>query len=380
MPQSPLDFARPTPAEPATTDPGPVLSVPDGLWGRVVSAVDGVIGFGYPITNDLLLTVILITVLLGVRRVVLGLVRRRAPDDVRMLYRWRKTSAYVLAVVIALSLFRIWVGETGSLGTFLGLLTAGVAIALKDPLTDLAGWGFILWRHPFSTGDRVTINGHTGDVIDQRVFQFTLLEVGTITGAGQSTGRIVHVPNGWVFTNSVTNHTGTFEYVWHEVPVVVTFESDWRAAKQLLLDVAAECADHLSEDAERTLRRAAREYFIFYSKLTPTVYTSVVGEGVQLTMRYLVGPRRVRGSEQDVWEAILDRFSERDDVDLAYPTTRFYRNDFEGKPGAGGPPREASGLGDGESATLPPPGRPSLRSAGDPAVPLASEGDSPGED
>ena len=314
--------------------------VPDGLWGRVVGAVDGVLGFGPKITADLLLTVVLFVVLWAVRRAVLSLVRRRAPDDVRRLYQWRKGTTYAATVVAVLVLFRIWVGETGSLGTFLGLLTAGVAIALKDPLTDLAGWGFVLWRRPFTTGDRVTINGVTGDVIDQRLFQFTLLEVGTATGAGQSTGRIIHVPNGWVFTNSLMNHTGVFAYVWHEVAVVVTFESDWRAAKAVLLEVAHECADHLSEDAERTLRRAAREYFIFYSKLTPTVYTSVVGEGVQLTLRYLVAPRRVRGSEQDVWEAILDRFAARDDVDLAYPTTRFFSNDREGKPGTGGPAGE----------------------------------------
>jgi small-conductance mechanosensitive channel len=117
------------------------------------------------------------------------------------------------------------------------------------------------------------------------------------------------------------------------VPVVVTFESDWRAAKRILEEVAHECAEHLSPDAERTLRRAAREYFIFYSKLTPVVYTSVVAEGVRLTMRYLVAPRRVRGSEQDVWEAVLDHFAGRQDIDLAYPTTRLYRNDLEGKPG-----------------------------------------------
>ena len=307
-------------------------ALPDGLWGRVVGAADGVLGFGPAVTGDLLLTVVLVAVLVALRRAVLSVVRRRAPDDVRRLYQWRKGTTYAATVVAVLVLFRIWVGETGSLGTFLGLLTAGVAIALKDPLTDIAGWGFILWRRPFATGDRVTIRAVTGDVIDQRLFQFTLLEVGTATGAGQSTGRIVHVPNGWVFSDSVMNHTGVFAYVWHEVAVVVTFESDWRAAKTVLQEVANEVGDQLSEDAERTLRRAAREYFIFYSKLTPTVYTSVVGEGVQLTLRYLVAPRRVRGSEQDVWEAILDRFDARDDVDLAYPTTRLYRHDVEGKP------------------------------------------------
>ena len=312
-----------------------------GVWGPVVEPLSDVLPFGPLVTHDLILTVVVVTVVLVIRRVVLAIVRRRAPEDVRRLYQWRKTSSYIAGVVLLLSLFQIWIGEAGDLSTFLGLLTAGVAIALKDPLVDLAGWGFVLWRRPFATGDRITLAGITGDVVDQRVFQFTLLEVGTVTGAGQSTGRIVHVPNGWVFTNPVTNHTGTFAYIWHEVAVVVTFESDWRQAKRVLLEVAHECADHLSEDAERTLRAAAREYFIFYSKLTPTVYTSVVGEGVQLTMRYLVGPRRVRGSEQDVWEAILDRFEALDTVDLAYPTTRLFRNDLEGKPGAGGPARTA---------------------------------------
>ncbi|MEM0964126.1 MAG: mechanosensitive ion channel family protein [Bacteroidota bacterium] len=316
----------------------PPAETPDGMFGPVVGWIEGALGVSEPVAEDLVYTVLILAFVLVLRRVVLAIIRRRAPDNIRQLYRWRKTTSYVAAVVVVLALFRVWIGDLGSVGTFLGLLTAGLAIALKDPLVNLAGWAFILWRRPFATGDRVTIRGHTGDVIDQRVFQFSLLQVGTVTGAGQSTGRIVHLPNGWVFSDSVVNHTATFAYVWHEVPVVVTFESDWRAAKQILLDVAAECAVVLSEDAERTLRRAAREYFIFYSKLTPTVYTSVVGEGVQLTMRYLVSPRRVRGSEQDVWESILDRLDERDDIDLAYPTTRLYRNDLEGKPGAGGPP------------------------------------------
>ena len=314
---------------------------PSDLGEEWADALAEAVGIGPALTRDLLLTLLLALCLWGVRQLVLLMVRRRTGDDVRRLYQWRKGTTYAATAIAVLALIQIWTGEVRSIGTFLGLLTAGIAIALKDPLVDLAGWMFIISRRPYATGDRITIREHTGDVIDQRLFQFTLLEVGTVTGAGQSTGRIVHIPNGWVFSDSVTNHTGTFAYVWHEVAVVVTFESDWRAAKQILTEVVHECAEHLSEDAARTLRRAAREYFIFYSKLTPVVYTSVVGEGVQLTLRYLVAPRRVRGSEQDVWEAVLDRFAARDDIDLAYPTTRLYRNDLEGKPGAGGPRSEA---------------------------------------
>jgi small-conductance mechanosensitive channel len=224
------------------------------------------------------------------------------------------------------------VGALSSLATFFGLLSAGVAIALKDPLVNLAGWFFIVWRRPFTPGDRITVRTHTGDVIDQRVFTFTLLEVGMETGGSQSTGRMIHVPNGWVFTDSVVNFTRGFEYVWNEIAVTVPFESDWRKAKRILLDLANEHAGVLSEDAERKLRRAAQEYMIFYSKLTPTVYTSVVEFGVRLTVRYLVEPRRRRGSEQQLWEAILDAFAAEEDVDFAYPTSRVFRASEEGKP------------------------------------------------
>ena len=312
------------------------LASPEGWWEALTVTVSELTGLSAGSASAWMKTLVFVAVVWGIRQLVLLAVRRRT-QDVRTLYRWRKTSSYVAVVAAAIGLVSIWVGTLGSLATFLGLLTAGVAIALRDPLVNLAGWGFVLWRKPFSPGDRIAIRDHVGDVIDQRLFQFTILEVGTATGAGQSTGRIIHIPNGWVFTESLVNYTGAFAYVWHEIAVVVTFESDWRAMKEILREIASTQLDQLSEDAERTLRRAARDYLIFYTNLTPIVYTSVVGEGVQLTLRFLVSPRRVRGSEESVWEAALDAIAARDDIDLAYPTVRHFNNRSEGKPQTGGP-------------------------------------------
>lgn len=299
-------------------------------WTRLVETLHDVTGLGNVVVANLLLTLLAVGLLWALRRVVLAVVRRRSPDPKR-LYTWTKTSQYVTVAVGLLVVLRIWLGELGTFGTFLGLLTAGIAIAMRDPLVNLAGWLFIVWKRPFAPGDRVTVRTHTGDVIDQRLFQFTLLEVGTATGALQSTGRLIHVPNGWIFSDSVVNATGAFAYVWHEVALTVTFESDWRAAKAMLADVAATHAETLAPDAERTLREAAREHFIFYSKLTPVVYTSVVEHGVRLTLRYLVAPRRIRGSEEAIWEAVLDGLAARDDVALAYPTSRIFRGSEEGR-------------------------------------------------
>jgi small-conductance mechanosensitive channel len=307
----------------------------DGL----VEALHDATGFSTAAVTNLLLSVLVVVLLWALRLLVLALVNRRT-KDVRIRYQWRKSTTYGAMVVGALLFLRIWLGALGSLATFFGLLSAGVAIALKDPLSNLAGWFFIVWKRPFGPGDRITIRLHTGDVIDQRVFAFTLLEVGTGTGAGQSTGRIIHVPNGWVFTDSVVNFSRGFQYIWNEIAVMVPFDSNWRKAKQMLLDIANEHAGVLSEDAERKLRRAAQEYLIFYSKLTPTVYTSVKEWGVQLTMRYLVEPRRARGSEQQLWEAILDAFRDAEDVDFAYPTSRVFRLNEEGKPALRPPGQE----------------------------------------
>ena len=304
-----------------------------GVFDSLLGGLHDATGLSKEILINLLLSALVVLLLMAARALVLRLAYRRRSADIRAKYQWRKTSAYVAVIFGAFIFFRIWVGSVGSLATFFGLLSAGIAIALKDPLANFAGWLFIVWRRPFAPGDRIAIRTHAGDVIDQRVFMFTLLEVSDQAGGGQSTGRIIHLPNGWLFTDSVINFTRGFPYIWNEINVLVTFESNWRAAKRILSDIANAHGNSLSEEAERKLRRAAQEYLIFYSKLTPTVYTSVGASGVKLTMRYLVEPRRRRGNEELIWEAILDAFATHDDIELAYPTQRFFNNVLEGKPG-----------------------------------------------
>ena len=87
-------------------------------------------------------------------------------------------------------------------------------------------------RKPLKVGDRVQIGDVTGDVIDIRIFQFSVIEIGNWVDADQSTGRIIHIPNGTIFIKWQANYTAGFEYIWNEIPVLVTFESDWKTAKQ----------------------------------------------------------------------------------------------------------------------------------------------------
>jgi small-conductance mechanosensitive channel len=274
-----------------------------------------------------------LVLLMGLLRwLVLGLVHRRVLDP-RDRYRWHKGATYLTVFLCAvLLLTRVWLVDLGGFATYLGLLSAGLAIALKDPLASFAAWIFILWRRPFEVGDRVQMGEHAGDVVDIRLFQFTLLEIGNWVQADQTTGRLVHLPNSLLFTTPVANFTRGFQSIWTELPVLVTFESDWRKARSLLQEIALQHGANAAVQAGAELAAAARRFALPRSATDPAVYLSVEASGVLLTLRTPCVPRARREVTDAIWQDILEAFAGCPDIDFAYPTTRWYANDTEGKP------------------------------------------------
>jgi small-conductance mechanosensitive channel len=212
------------------------------------------------VQQNLVYTLLAWAVYLVLRLLVTGFIERRVSEVARR-YIATKTVNYVLGALFFVATLIIWFGGFTGWSAYLGIVSAGLAIALQDPLTNLAGWLFISVRKPFVVGDRIEIGGHAGDVIDLRPFQFTLIEIGNWVHADQSTGRLIHVPNGWVFKHTTANFTAGFEFIWNELPVLVTFESDWRRAKAILLEIAGRHTD--VADAE-----AAQQVPVSYTHLT----------------------------------------------------------------------------------------------------------------
>ncbi len=266
-------------------------------------------------------TVLVVLSLALVHRLIVHLVFKRT-ENVRARYRWQKSSGYIIVVAGLALAGAVWFAELRAIGTFLGLVSAGMAIALRDLVANFAGWTFILWRRPFELGDRVEIAGVSGDVIDIRLFEFTLMEIGNWVAADQSTGRVYHIPNGKVLGEPLANYTKGFRFLWNELKVRVTFESDWERAKVLLQEIAEKHAHGMTDEAEKIIKESARQYLIIYSKLTPIVYTRVTDWGVLLTVRYLCLPRRRRDTEQAIWEDALRAFKAAENIEFAYPTGR----------------------------------------------------------
>jgi len=276
-----------------------------------------------------------IIIALGLLRWLIILIVNYETKNPQIRYWWRKASTYLVVILGVLLLWRIWIGAAQATATFLGLFSAGLAIALQGPITDIAGWLFLLIRRPFEVGDRVQIGQHAGDVIDIRLFQFSLLEIGNWVDADQSTGRILDVPNRKIFNEVLANYTQGFEYIWNEIPVLITFESDWEQAKRLLQEIVDRHAGDTSQAAALQVQRASRRYLIRYSKFTPIVYTKKSTSGVLLSIRYLCQARRRRSSEEEIWEDVLRTLSQYPTIKFAYPTQRFYYNQLDGQPPAG---------------------------------------------
>jgi small-conductance mechanosensitive channel len=286
---------------------------------------------GISVENQIkiLVSLAILAVLWLIRYLVLKLVWRQT-EDARTRYLWKRGISIFTTLTSIILISSVWISAFAQFGAFLGLLSAGLAIALKDLLTNMAGWIFINTRKPFQVGDRVEIDQIIGDIIDIRLFQFTVLEVGNWVHADQSTGRIIHIPNAMVFSRSQANYSRGFQYIWNEIPVLITFESNWKSAKEILEKIGLEHAEHLTNAAEKRIKEATKKYLITYTHLTPIVYTSVRDSGVLLTIRYLCDPRKRRASEHTIWENILDEFDRNPDIEFAYPTTRFYNHKIEG--------------------------------------------------
>jgi small-conductance mechanosensitive channel len=264
------------------------------------------------------LVIMLITWILN--RIMLSKIHQHM-TDVKRFYHVKKTLNYIAVIIDIILILMIWISQLSAIPTILGLFSAGIAIALKDLFSNIAAWLFILWRRPFEVGDRIAISGVAGDVIDHRLFQFTINEINQ-NGGDQSTGRIIHIPNAMVFTNALTNYGQGFQYMWSELSVTLTFESNWQRAKKAFLKIAEQHAETLTAEAETRLRESAKKFMIYYSKLTPIVYTSMETSGVVLSIRFLCDPQQKRIINERITEAILTFVEESDDIAFAYATQR----------------------------------------------------------
>jgi len=237
----------------------------------------------------------------------------------------RKYVIYFLNLLIILFVVFIWIQNISSLTIFLSAVGAGVALALQEVILSFAGWFMILFRRPFDAGDRIEFGGVKGDVIDISMLQTSLLEIGNWVDADQSTGRIVNVPNSEIFKKASYNYSRGFEFIWNELKILITFESDWKRAQEIMISHALDRAEDIEAIVKMKIKRMSRRYMIHYGKLNPIVYVDIKDSGVELTLRYLTEARKRRATQDEFARVILEDFEKEEKVNFAYPTYRIVK-------------------------------------------------------
>jgi small-conductance mechanosensitive channel len=236
--------------------------------------------------------------------------------------RFRRQGAFqtVLFIFAGILLVILWARLLEHTGTFLGILGAGLAIALREPLLSIAGRVAILAGHMYRVGDRIELNKMTGDVINVGVFYTRMMEIGNWIHADQVTGRIVQISNSQIFGTPVFNYTQNFSYIWDEVKLPITYNSNLEAASQILLDVGGEYTREFLQGAQAQLDAMREAFLVPAFELKPNVFMKVTSNWLELSMRYVVDPKKRRNASNFIYLGTLKRIRQRDDIQIASET------------------------------------------------------------
>ena len=259
---------------------------------------------------------------------ILRLLVSRFVEDPDRRYAANRTLSIVLTLVLFVGLAIIFLRQFPHLFTGVGVVLAGVAIALQEVILSFFGFFAIRGARGYRVGDWVRIGDYYGEVVDVGLLVTILEEVTPIGVQGQhggaKTGALIWINNNAIFREKTTNYTRGFPYIWCVLVYTVTFESNWQRAEQLLREIV-EGHDEITTTANLARKRvteAAANFAIKVDNTAPRVRTWAADSGVQLRLRFMAHPRRRRALIDTVNREVMTAFSAAQDVDFAYNTMR----------------------------------------------------------
>lgn len=267
------------------------------------------------IIRNIGLSLLLILLLEGLRRII----HKRFINnkiEIKEQYNKKKSINGIFIILNLIVLATVWYNWSTYIVTFIGIFSAGLAIAMKDIIINIVAGVYIIWTKPFQIGERIEISGHIGDVVDLGFLQFSMLEVGNRVGGEQSTGRMIQMPNMQILYSPIENYEKGFKYIWHEIKVQLEKDSDWEKAKLILNELLEEFTQEIIKEARKQIEDSGKKYLIYYSYLTPIVYVNFDNGGIILTARFLCDPRKTRVVENDIWEKLLKIIKEQEKIRL----------------------------------------------------------------
>jgi small-conductance mechanosensitive channel len=215
----------------------------------------------------------------------------RYVHETRRRYQFLLLRRIALWVLIVLVVAFSFASQLGSVATFAGLLTAGVAVALQSVLLSVAGYFFLIGRFGVKVGDRVQISGVAGEVVEIGLVRLHVMELGGTGTDVQPTGRVVAFSNSFVFQPNagVFRQIPGTSFVWHEITLTLDRDSDYPSVeKRVTAAVDAAFREYSSELEYQRMQIERSLTSVSVQDLKPRVRFRLTPSGLDVIVRFPV--------------------------------------------------------------------------------------------
>lgn len=287
----------------------------------VITALLWLASFRYPnlYLQKIFHTFLALTSSYFVFKLILEEVVARRIREARTRYSFtRITSTLYILTFIAVAI-TIWVEHPQALLVSYGVLAAGAAVALQDFLKNFTGGIVIFVSGIYQVGDRIEVNAKIGDVIDIGILYTTLVEIRDWVPGDQPTGRLATIPNSCVLTGIINNYTRDHDYIWDEIAIPITYDSDWKEAANKIAYIVERETKHTTGEAERSISKLGEKYYLpgKVMELEPTIYLTLTGKCINFNVRYITEVRQRRQVYSKLSCILLEEIENSDKIRIA---------------------------------------------------------------
>jgi small-conductance mechanosensitive channel len=239
-------------------------------------------------------------------KIVTEVIAKKVIKNRKTQFTFNKAILIISGAILLIFIIQIWVENTESLVISYGILAAGIAIALQDLFRNFVGGILIALTSIYKIGDRIEVEGSIGDIMDISILNTTMMEIKGWIDAEQPTGRLIIVPNAIVISGKIFNYTKDHNFIWDEIRVSLTYESDWKAAINSFLEIVTTETREITMQAEAEVERLGEKYYLPKKVTEPSVYVKLKDNRVELSIRYVADTKTRRIQSDILHRKILD--------------------------------------------------------------------------
>ncbi|MFH1682689.1 MAG: mechanosensitive ion channel domain-containing protein [Candidatus Woesearchaeota archaeon] len=244
----------------------------------------------------------------------------RTLKDQKARYSFKKIIFILTWMLFIFITAAIWIKDPQSLLIAYGIIGAGIAIALQDVIKNFVGGIVLLITKIYRVGDRIEINGEHGDVIDISVLYTSVLEIKEWIKGDQATGRIKMIPNSQVLSNTIDNYTKDHSFIWDEIVIPITYNSDWKKAKTLILKIVEKETAAMTKQAAGEISRLSEKYYLGTRPTEPNIFIKLTDNWIEFNIRYITDSRQRRKINDLLSNLILEKIQTSKNIQLASQT------------------------------------------------------------